>query len=84
MAPDNALITLPSEGAPDPALLPGAESLVGTDGNAFAIMGATVSALRDAGASADFVAAYRRLATSGDYEHLIRVSAAVLDGEDPS
>jgi hypothetical protein len=82
MAPDNALITLPSEGAPDDP--PGSGILLGMDGNAFSIIGNTKRALRQAGASPEYLAAYVRLATSGDYDNVIRVSAAVLDGEDPS
>lgn len=78
------MITLPTDGAPDPALLPGSESLVGVDGNAFAIMAETSAALRDAGASDAYVTAYRALAMSADYAWLLTCSMRVMDGEDPS
>ncbi len=44
--------------------------LTGTDGNAFAILGAVGSALRDAG-HRDAAAAFFAEATSGDYQHLL-------------
>lgn len=45
--------------------------LVGTDGNAFALMGKVSEALRKGG-YADLVAEFRKEATSGDYNHLIQ------------
>ena len=47
--------------------------LVGTDGNAFAIMGAAARALRKAGRG-DEVRAYQAEAMSGDYNHLLAVT----------
>jgi hypothetical protein len=71
-------IRLPADGAPDDP--PGSDLLLGVDGNAFAVMGATAKALRRAGATPAFVDAYRTLAMSGDYDHLLAVSMAALDG----
>jgi hypothetical protein len=47
--------------------------LVGEDGNAFSILGRCVRAARAAGWSAERIAAFRDEATSGDYNHLLRV-----------
>lgn len=73
---------LQQEGAPDPELLPDPiEALTGVDGNAFSIIATVSRYLRDANASREYVQSYRDLAMSGDYDHLIAVSIAVLDGE---
>lgn len=48
-------------------------SLVGVDGNAFAIMGYTQKAMRKAGFSAEDLDSMRADATSGDYDNLICV-----------
>jgi hypothetical protein len=48
--------------------------LTGTDGNAFAIMGAVQKALRKAGASQTELDAYYKESTSGDYDHLLRTA----------
>jgi ribosomal protein S9 len=48
--------------------------LTGTDGNAFAIMGAVSKALRKAGASADEVEQYMNESMSGDYDNLLRTA----------
>ena len=47
--------------------------LRGPSGNAFCVMGAVVEALRRSGHK-DLVDEYRRKATSGDYENLLKVS----------
>lgn len=73
------MITVPTEGRPSKA--PDSSSLEGLDGNAFNIMGATRKLLRDAGASPEFLAAYTREATSGDYDHVLQTSIAYLDAE---
>lgn len=73
------VIEVPQEGRP--ARAPGSDSLVGVDGNAFAVMGATKTMLRRAGASDTYVAAYLKEATSGDYHRLIATSMAFLDAE---
>ena len=49
--------------------------LVGQDGNAFAIMGRVMAALKDAGVPKEEVDAYYAESTSGDYEHLIATAA---------
>ena len=72
-------IVVPGDGRPDEA--PGADKLVGIDGNVFSVMGATSKLLRRAGASPDFVKAYQAEATSGDYDHAIGASIAYLDAE---
>lgn len=46
--------------------------LVGTDGNAFAILGKVKGALSKAGASTDEVKLFLDEAMSGDYNHLLR------------
>ena len=48
--------------------------LTGEDGNAFAIMGAVMRGLRQAGATPVEVAEYQAEAMSGDYNNLLRVS----------
>lgn len=48
--------------------------LCGQDGNAFSIMGRVTRAMRQAGISSDEIDAYRREATSGDYDNLLRVT----------
>ena len=48
--------------------------LVGEDGNAFAILGRVSSALRRAGVDKEERDAYYAEATSGDYDHLLRVT----------
>jgi len=48
--------------------------LTGEDGNAFAIMGAVMRGLRQAGATPVEVAEYQAEAMMGDYNNLLRVS----------
>jgi hypothetical protein len=50
------------------------------DGNAFAVMGAVIRALRGAGHGA-MVAEYRERAMSGDYSTLLAVSMEYVDFE---
>ena len=45
--------------------------LVGEDGNAFAILGRTKRALREAGAPREAIADFFREATAGDYDQLL-------------
>ena len=45
--------------------------LVGEDGNAFAVLGRVISAMCKAGWSSEDVSAFRKEATSGDYDHLL-------------
>lgn len=53
--------------------------LVGTDGNAFAIMGKVVSALKDQKVSKEKVEQYLQDAKSGDYNNLLAVSLKYCD-----
>ena len=48
--------------------------LVGQDGNAFAILGRVVKALRREGADTEYISQYHDEATSGDYDHLLQVT----------
>lgn len=48
-------------------------SLVGVDGNAFSIIAAVSRCLRRAGLL-DYVEKYKKEATAGDYQNLLRVS----------
>ena len=56
-----------------------AVSLIGADGNAFAIIGNVIRELRRAGISSDEIAAFQTEATSGDYDHLLRTVMATVD-----
>jgi hypothetical protein len=49
-------------------------TLVGTDGNAFSILGKVQKALRNAGADEEYVMKYQVEATSGDYDNLLVVT----------
>ena len=53
--------------------------LVGTDGNAFAIMGAVIAGMKKAGCTADDIAEYQADAMSGDYNHLLQVSMQTVE-----
>ena len=57
--------------------------LVGEDGNAFAIMGRVVLALKRAGASRAHRDAYVREAQSGDYQHLLTTTLMYIREGDP-
>ena len=48
--------------------------LVGQDGNAFAIMGRVMGALKKAGVPKDEIDAYYKESTAGDYDHLLRTA----------
>ncbi len=48
------------------------------DGNAFAVMGAVIRALKKAG-DADKVKEYKQRAVAGDYNHLLAVSMEYVD-----
>lgn len=52
--------------------------LVGEDGNAYLILGRTVRALKKAG-HADAVEVYKKAATAGDYDNLLRVTMETVD-----
>lgn len=49
-----------------------AVKLIGTDGNAFAIIAAVRTALMDAGISDDEIQQFIKEVTAGDYDHLLR------------
>ena len=55
--------------------------LVGTDGNAFAIMGAVTSALRGAGYTNEEIHEYQAQCMSGDYNNLLTTSMKWVDVE---
>lgn len=54
-------------------------TLVGVDGNAYAIMGYVMRAMRREGKSKEEIEAYRYDATKSDYNELICVSCEMLD-----
>lgn len=53
--------------------------LVGTNGNAFALMGKVANALRKAKCSPEHIAAFRQEAMSGDYNHLLNTCCKYAD-----
>jgi len=53
--------------------------LVGTDGNAFAILGAAIRAARRAGWTKQQRDTYVTAATAGDYDHLLAVTMDHFD-----
>ena len=54
-------------------------SLIGINGNAFAIMAYVVDAMKECGFSKQEVTDWYSLATSKDYNHLLVVSCEMLD-----
>lgn len=71
-------MNIPEEGRPDTNIVAD-EVLLGIDGNAFSIMGAVRRALRQNGASREYIEAYTKEATSGDYDHLLAASVEYLE-----
>jgi hypothetical protein len=53
--------------------------LSGQDGNAFAILGRTAAAMRQAGVPSEEIDAFFAQATSGDYDHLLQTTMAWVD-----
>lgn len=53
--------------------------LVGTDGNAYAIIGAVMRAMRVAGLSDEERGAFSREACAGDYDHLLATAMKWVD-----
>ena len=53
--------------------------LSGQDGNAFAILGRTAKALRQAGVAQEEIDNFFAEATSGDYDHLLQTTMAWVD-----
>ncbi len=60
----------------------GTGTLVGVDGNAFAIMGYTQGRLRRAGWPSEDISKVLEISQSGDYNNVICTCMAVLDGEE--
>ena len=56
-----------------------AYTLVGVDGNAYAIMGYVRIAMRRTGMSREDIDAYIKDATNSDYNHLLVVSSEMID-----
>jgi hypothetical protein len=55
--------------------------LIGTDGNAFAVLGRVLRALREAGWSQPEIDAFKTEATAGDYDHLLPTVMKYVDVE---
>ena len=55
--------------------------LIGRDGNAFSILGTVKQALRRGGESREFIEAFMKEATSGDYNHLLCTCMEVCEVE---
>ena len=53
--------------------------LVGSDGNAFAVMGKVKKALTRAGADKEYTDKYMEESMNGDYDHLLRVAMKYVD-----
>jgi len=53
--------------------------LTGTDGNAYAIMGAVSSALKRHGVSAEEITKYKEESMSGDYDNLLATAMRWVD-----
>jgi len=54
-------------------------TLVGKDGNAFAVMGAVRKAMRKANVPQEEIEAYQKAAMSGDYNNLLRVTMETVN-----
>ncbi len=54
-------------------------NLIGTDGNAFSIIGRVKEALRKAGADEEYVKNCQIEATSGNYDHLLVVTLGYIN-----
>jgi len=72
-------IEVPTEGRPEAAT--DSSILLGVDGNAFSVMATVKRALRQGGATPEYVQEYVKQAMSGDYAHLLAVSVAFLDAD---
>lgn len=53
--------------------------LVGVDGNAFAVMGYVLKAMKECKMSKEEQSDYQTKAMSGDYDHLLAVSIEMID-----
>ena len=54
-------------------------NLLGTDGNAFFILGRVERKLRAAGADQEYIGKYLDEATLGDYDHLLQTTMKYVD-----
>lgn len=54
-------------------------TLVGVNGNAFAIMGYVIKAMKETGKSKEEIDTYQKEAMSSDYDNLISVSVDEID-----
>lgn len=71
-------MNIPTDGRPEYEI-DASEVLIGVDGNAFAVMGATKRALKQAKASGEYIQAYLDEAMSGDYDNLLSASVKFLE-----
>ena len=55
--------------------------LIGSDGNAFLILGKVQRALKNAGATKEDLAKFHAEATSGNYDHLLQTVAEWVEVE---
>ncbi len=55
--------------------------LTGTDGNAFAVLGKCLQALKNAGYSLEKIQQFNKEAASGDYNNLLKVAMEWLEVE---
>ncbi len=53
--------------------------LVGTDGNAFAIIGTVIREMKRAGVAKEIVEIYKDEAMASDYDNLLRVTMRYVD-----
>ena len=53
--------------------------LVGTDGNAFAIMGKVIREMKRAGVASQIIEIYKDEATASGYDNLLRVTMRYVD-----
>jgi len=54
-------------------------SLIGIDGNAFAIISYVANAMKQCGYSRDAITVYKSEALSGDYNNLLSISIKMID-----
>jgi hypothetical protein len=58
--------------------------LTGEDGNAFAILGRVIGAMKRAKWNEEEIEEYRKQAKNGDYDHLLQVTLEYVDEPDDS
>jgi hypothetical protein len=72
-------MTMPQQDPQQPRYPDVQVQLSGEDGNAFAILGRTATALRRAGVPQQEIDDYFTEATSGDYDHLLQTTMSWVD-----